>query len=103
MRAATAVSDGRRQGLDAGLVARILQDDLICDQPRWLVAGARCGRVIAMRAFLSRLGGIRLAFLGVSLRSEEHTSELQSLIRTSYADFCVNDTLKQILHIAFIL
>src|SRR3546814_5298747 len=25
-----------------------------------------------------------------SLRSEEHTSELQSLMRTSYAAFCVN-------------
>src|SRR3546814_9951143 len=26
---------------------------------------------------------------GVSLRSEEHTSELQSLMRTSYAVFCL--------------
>src|SRR3546814_10470789 len=27
--------------------------------------------------------------LGVRLRSEEHTSELQSLMRLSYADFCL--------------
>src|SRR3546814_1451222 len=29
-----------------------------------------------------------VAFLGASYRSEEHTSELQSLIRISYAVFC---------------
>src|SRR3546814_2485936 len=28
-------------------------------------------------------------------RSEEHTSELQSLMRTSYAVFCLNNTKKQ--------
>src|SRR3546814_6152210 len=27
---------------------------------------------------------------GVAIRSEEHTSELQSLMRTSYAVFCLN-------------
>src|SRR3546814_4915246 len=27
---------------------------------------------------------------GASIRSEEHTSELQSLMRTSYAVFCLN-------------
>src|SRR3546814_5170915 len=29
-----------------------------------------------------------MAFLGASTRSEEHTSELQSLMRISYAVFC---------------
>src|SRR3546814_2862467 len=29
-----------------------------------------------------------------SLRSEEHTSELQSLMRISYAVFCVNKTIR---------
>src|SRR3546814_8697911 len=29
---------------------------------------------------------------GQSLRSEEHTSELQSLMRTSYAVYCLNKT-----------
>src|SRR3546814_2635603 len=28
------------------------------------------------------------AVMGLSMRSEEHTSELQSLMRTSYAVFC---------------
>src|SRR3546814_2823873 len=33
--------------------------------------------------------GVRLA-LPVAARSEEHTSELQSLMRNSYAVFCLN-------------
>src|SRR3546814_9202262 len=37
------------------------------------------------RAFVPRISGIRY---GVR-RSEEHTSELQSLMRTSYAVFCL--------------
>src|SRR3546814_6202274 len=31
------------------------------------------------------------AFAAVPLRSEEHTSELQSLMRSSYAVFCLKD------------
>src|SRR3546814_6758808 len=30
------------------------------------------------------------SYTGMSLRSEEHTSELQSLMRISYAVFCLN-------------
>src|SRR3546814_8573666 len=38
---------------------------------------------------LSELAGVRLPFgLGIERRSEEHTSELPSLMRTSYAVFC---------------
>src|SRR3546814_8209438 len=33
------------------------------------------------------------------MRSEEHTSELQSLLRISYADFCLKQTKKQITNI----
>src|SRR3546814_1001743 len=32
------------------------------------------------------------AFAGTGLRSEEHTSELQSLMRISYAVFCLKKT-----------
>src|SRR3546814_6438942 len=35
------------------------------------------------------LGGPGLGFLEVALRSEEHTSELQSIMRISYAVFCL--------------
>src|SRR3546814_6814200 len=31
------------------------------------------------------------SFAGCDLRSEEHTSELQSLMRNSYAVFCLNN------------
>src|SRR3546814_2938605 len=33
--------------------------------------------------------GLRLGAVALSLRSEEHTSELQSLMRISYAVFCL--------------
>src|SRR3546814_2527906 len=32
---------------------------------------------------------------GIGCRSEEHTSELQSLMRISYADFCLKQNKKQ--------
>src|SRR3546814_10589985 len=35
------------------------------------------------------VGGRKGLPVGVNLRSEEHTSELQSLMRTSYAVFCL--------------
>src|SRR3546814_3922689 len=42
--------------------------------------------------------GFAVAYLltgSVTIRSEEHTSELQSLMRISYAVFCLNKTKKQ--------
>src|SRR3546814_3365088 len=39
---------------------------------------------------------LRLAFLGI--RSEEHTSELQSLMRISYAVFCLKKKTNQTNH-----
>src|SRR3546814_4172295 len=36
--------------------------------------------------------------VGIALRSEEHTSELQSLMRISYAVFCLKKKKKQIEH-----
>src|SRR3546814_5345916 len=40
-------------------------------------------------AFEARIGDLFGGHEGVSLRSEEHTSELQSLMRISYAVFCL--------------
>src|SRR3546814_5593642 len=62
------------------------------------------------RSGLRLVGGFRLGFglrlqfgfrrrhhrLGFGLRSEEHTSELQSLMRTSYAVFCLTKKSYQI-------
>src|SRR3546814_8063503 len=38
----------------------------------------------------------RLLVLMVDLRSEEHTSELQSLMRLSYAVFCLKNTIHKV-------
>src|SRR3546814_3987432 len=47
----------------------------------------------------SGAGGDPALVTGVSARSDEHTSELQSLMRTSYAVFC----LQKQLHLSFSL
>src|SRR3546814_10056477 len=43
-------------------------------------------------------GIVRARFDGPSHRSEEHTSELQSLMRISYAVFCLNKKKRKITH-----
>src|SRR3546814_3931617 len=51
----------------------------------------------AEKAKLTPFGGtIAHGFLTLSLRSEEHTSELQSLMRISYAVFCLKKKKPQI-------
>src|SRR3546814_3199357 len=59
-----------------------------CRSPLDLHVRARGG---AVAAFLSGL----CARGGGSYRSEEHTSELQSLMRTSYAVFCLKKKIAQ--------
>src|SRR3546814_7632779 len=47
-------------------------------------------------------GGLRLRakrVMSLEERSEEHTSELQSLMRISYAVFCLKNTTKQLYNI----
>src|SRR3546814_9681286 len=48
-------------------------------------------RIAAARACLGRPQAVDVAALQRRLRSEEHTSELQSLMRPSYAVFCLNN------------
>src|SRR3546814_6986224 len=54
---------------------------------------------LAVLAALSTLVGVNLDLVGIddgrTLRSEEHTSELQSLMRISYAVFCLKKKTKQ--------
>src|SRR3546814_1745631 len=47
------------------------------------------GVVVGRRGGPERLGG-EAREADIAARSEEHTSELQSLMRTSYAVFCLN-------------
>src|SRR3546814_3624322 len=78
-------------GIDALAVAAILQAEVMahlvrCDlahQPRFQIEIERelsCIRIDGRRTH---------EVLGLPVRSEEHTSELQSLMRISYAVFCL--------------
>src|SRR3546814_10757713 len=55
------------------------------EQQHLSAAGARCGD---HRKVLRQVG-LNIAGSCCDLRSEEHTSELQSLMRISYAVFCL--------------
>src|SRR3546814_1157576 len=46
-------------------------------------------RTVACAAVSRIVGGLIVSFIRHSPRSEEHTSELQSLLRISYAVFCL--------------
>src|SRR3546814_4152811 len=73
----------------AGNAAVVRVDDLPRDAPQ--VARLRFGEGGAME----QIGEGRLV-QGGELRSEEHTSELQSLMRISYAVFCLKKKTKHI-------
>src|SRR3546814_10126768 len=64
-----------------GLIATLL----LIEHQRDFAAAALSGPAILTPAPLSRL----TVWITRFLRSEEHTSELQSLIRNSYAVFCL--------------
>src|SRR3546814_1686498 len=94
----------RREGAAVGQAGQIV-DLWIAFRPRQAAAQRFCLILAAAhlvlglaRAFQHRLGevgeaGHDLARL-LQLRSEEHTSELQSLMRISYAVFCLKKKTK---------
>src|SRR3546814_3433341 len=53
------------------------------------VALARVGLVACASSLMGCFGGVDALALSADARSEEHTSELQSLMRISYAVFCL--------------
>src|SRR3546814_7158815 len=53
------------------------------------IGGKRAGDVDAFRPKLFHCGNDDVDFLNAKCRSEEHTSELHSLMRTSYSVFCL--------------
>src|SRR3546814_5500458 len=55
----------------------------------WLLWKAMCKARTLERAWLRIIASV------ATIRSEEHTSELQSLMRTSYAVFCLKKTIQQ--------
>src|SRR3546814_2921232 len=80
------VADGRRRMPGAGVRDARLPDQRDRDAERY-----RAAPRIACRADKGLAGGslIRRRPVGEGGRSEEHTSELQSLMRISYAVFCL--------------
>src|SRR3546814_13975696 len=53
------------------------------------VRDTRGAGLVGLRPDLEPLAGARHRSAGLAVRSEEHTSELQSLMRISYAVFCL--------------
>src|SRR3546814_6873537 len=56
----------------------------------YMVAFGMIGTALSGVTFISVPGAVGNSEFGYFQRSEEHTSELQSLIRISYAVFCLN-------------
>src|SRR3546814_1925365 len=57
------------------------------------LAANTASRVFSMMSWFVVTGPVMsIGFLGEQCRSEEHTSEIQSLMRISYAVFCLNKT-----------
>src|SRR3546814_4486816 len=79
-------------GAQAGIVGPRLQQ--LCDGPVHLVGAAEAAEQEGAGAD----GGVARPVLAVDdrqCRSEEHTSELQSLMRISYAVFCLKKKMTQ--------
>src|SRR3546814_1166978 len=69
-------------GADEALSLAAHQDVAVVTLTGGTAAGEALARAAGAKPFLGELGGN-------SARSEEHTSELQSLMRISYAVFCL--------------
>src|SRR3546814_8072622 len=75
-------------GASSGIGAAAAQ--LFAAEGANVVLGARrAGQLEAVAAKINRDGGRAVFLAGDVKRSEEHTSELQSLMRISYAVFCL--------------
>src|SRR3546814_4401934 len=88
----TGTHAGVTAGFPADFVARCLDDALASGARVYGITGLQgTGKstLAAQMAALAAGRGRAVAVLSVDDRSEEHTSELQSLMRTPYAAFCL--------------
>src|SRR3546814_8584100 len=74
--------------------------DILTDQPVGVSATIWPATLLALAMIEPRfpMRDVRMDWVlaAAAIRSEEHTSELQSLMRSSYAVFCLKKTNKQI-------
>src|SRR3546814_13310975 len=92
--AAGAVADAYSKAVAAGGAAWGSKTGLACSDVMvgWLMGDAEARAAMLgelLGCFLTGKGDLRADFAGDKGRSEEHTSELQSLMRISYAVFCL--------------
>src|SRR3546814_5759258 len=96
---------GKQVARPPAIAGRSHPHRLVCDKARVARAGSFGGLHLqrGVRAFAlqrqSRLENGAAARRGIAeLRSEEHKSEIQSLMRISYAFFCLTKKIKYLMH-----
>src|SRR3546814_9111658 len=88
------VTTGQRAGVDAAAAAWAAQRGVICIA--FGLYGRGNGKAFKRNRNIAELMPVEaLLCEGSGIRSEEHTSELQSLMRISYAVFCLKKKKKQ--------
>src|SRR3546814_5978071 len=65
----------------------------------WFSFDAYAPHIFLTGAYIAASGGILSVIVAIAMRSEEHTSELQSLMRISYAVFCLKKKKNRKAHI----
>src|SRR3546814_7049140 len=93
------ISDWSSDVCSSDLTARMGSDEAAVCDPRLRVRGVD-GLYVADASVMPKLvsGNTNAPSIMISERSEEHTSELQSLMRISYAVFCLKTKNRAILY-----
>src|SRR3546814_5461760 len=85
--------------IETAMTAPFFQDETFKSQVLSKIKLARLGQVEDLTGAILYLASEASSLVtGTSLRSAEHTSELQSLMRISYAVFCLKQKIKHHKH-----
>src|SRR3546814_6186197 len=80
---------GKEKPFELAALGRLGDRDHMIEVHHQIVAGGPCIRMAPGAAYAAHRGRYGHQLEHDSIRSEEHTSELQSLMRISYAVFCL--------------